>query len=73
MKKYRKHSIVVILILSAIITPPDVFSQLLVSIPLFFLYEVSIHISKRVVQKKERDYQEFMNDNDPGETVETTS
>lgn len=73
MKKYRKHSIVVILILSAIITPPDVFSQLLVSIPLLFLYEVSIHISKRVVQKKERDYQEFMNDNDPGETVETTS
>ena len=73
MKKYRKHSIVVILILSAIITPPDVFSQLLVSIPLFFIYEVSIHISKRVVQKKERDYQEFMNDNDPGETVETTS
>lgn len=73
MKKYRKHSIVVIVILSAIITPPDVFSQLLVSIPLFFLYEVSIHISKRVVQKKERDYQEFMNDNDPGETVETTS
>lgn len=73
MKKYRKHSIVVIVILSAIITPPDVFSQLLVSIPLLFLYEVSIHISKRVVQKKERDYQEFMNDNDPGETVETTS
>lgn len=73
MKKYRKHSIVVILILSAIITPPDVFSQLLVCIPLLFLYEVSIHISKRVVQKKERDYQEFMNDNDPGETVETTS
>ena len=73
MKKYRKHSIVVIVILSAIITPPDVFSQLLVCIPLLFLYEVSIHISKRVVQKKERDYQEFMNDNDPGETVETTS
>ncbi|HOP57805.1 MAG TPA: twin-arginine translocase subunit TatC [Bacteroidales bacterium] len=73
MKKYRKHSIVVIVILSAIITPPDVFSQLLVCIPLMFLYEVSIHISKRVVQKKERDYQEFMNDNDPGETIETTS
>ena len=38
MKKYRKHSFVVTLILSAIITPPDVFSQVLVAIPIVVLY-----------------------------------
>jgi sec-independent protein translocase protein TatC len=54
MKKYRKHSIVVIFILAAIITPPDVFSQTLVAIPLVLLYEVSILISKRVVRQRMR-------------------
>jgi len=56
LKKYRKHAIVVVLILAAIITPsPDVFSQLLVAVPLFFLYEISILVSKRVYRKeKER-------------------
>ncbi len=48
LKKYRKHSLVVILALSAIITPPDVFSQILVSLPLWLLYEISIGISRRV-------------------------
>lgn len=52
MKKYRKHSIVVIFILAAIITPPDIFSQTLVAIPLLLLYEVSIFISKRVVKNR---------------------
>ncbi|MCF8378600.1 MAG: twin-arginine translocase subunit TatC [Bacteroidales bacterium] len=55
MRKYRKHSLVVILVLSAIITPPDIFSQILVSLPLIVLYEVGIMISNRIVkaQKKE--------------------
>ncbi len=53
LKKYRKHSLVVILALSAIITPPDVFSQILVSFPLLILYEVGIMISKRIVKKDE--------------------
>lgn len=48
MKKYRKLAFVIILTLSAIITPPDIFSQIMVAIPLFFLYEISIGISKRV-------------------------
>lgn len=52
MRKYRKHSIVVILILAAIITPPDVFSQILVSLPLLLLYEVSIFIAARVVKNR---------------------
>ncbi len=51
LKKYRKHSIVVILALSAIITPPDVFSQVLVCLPLFVLYEIGIYIAKRIETK----------------------
>ncbi|MBS0010736.1 MAG: twin-arginine translocase subunit TatC [Bacteroidales bacterium] len=55
LKKYRKHSIIVILALSAIITPPDIFSQVLVCFPLIFLYEIGIVISRRVIRKdKER-------------------
>jgi len=52
MKKYRRHAIVVILILAGILTPsPDVASQLLLGIPLLFLYEISIWVCK-VSQKK---------------------
>jgi len=52
MRRYRKHSIVVILFLSAILTPPDVISQLLIGLPLMFLYEVSIKISGNVLKNK---------------------
>ncbi len=45
---YRKHAIMVIMIVSAVITPPDLFTLVLVSIPLYLLYEVSIRIVKRV-------------------------
>lgn len=47
MKKYRKHAIVLFFILSGILTPPDLFSQFLVALPLMLLYELSIYISKR--------------------------
>jgi sec-independent protein translocase protein TatC len=48
LKKFRRHAIVVILLVAGIITPsPDIFSQVLVAIPLLFLYEVSIVVSKR--------------------------
>jgi len=53
MRVYRKHSMVVILILSAIITPPDITSQVLVSLPLIILYEFSIKISERVIKNQE--------------------
>ena len=46
MKTYRRHAWIGILMLSAVITPPDVFSQILISIPVFLLYEVSILVSK---------------------------
>jgi len=52
LKTYRKHAIVAVFILSAMITPPDVFSQILVAFPLIFLYEISIRIAKRVERKK---------------------
>ncbi len=51
MKKYRKHAIVAILILGAMLTPPDPFSQILIALPLFGLYQVSIFISRRVISK----------------------
>jgi len=64
MRKYRKHAIVVIFIIAAIITPPDVFSQTLVAIPLLILYEVSILISARVMRQKEKDHEDFLKDDD---------
>jgi sec-independent protein translocase protein TatC len=62
LKKYRKHAILIIVVLAAIITPPDVFSQMLVCIPLLILYEVGIVIAKRVVKQKEMRHKEFMNE-----------
>lgn len=62
MRKYRRHAIVVIFIIAAIITPPDVFSQTLVAIPLLILYEVSIFISVGVMRSKEKKHSEFMDD-----------
>lgn len=63
LRKYRKHSIVVVFIVAAIITPPDVFSQILVAVPLLALFEVSIYISAGVVRrrKKEEERQEQEN------------
>lgn len=52
MKKNRKYALVIVLIVSAIITPADIFSQVMVAIPLFALYEISIVISKRVYAKQ---------------------
>ncbi|MEZ4806650.1 MAG: twin-arginine translocase subunit TatC [Flavobacteriales bacterium] len=47
LRKYRKHAFVVVLVLSAILTPPDVVSQLIVSGPLMLLYEAGIMLSAR--------------------------
>jgi sec-independent protein translocase protein TatC len=54
MKTYRKHAIVLLFLLSAIITPPDIFSQFMVAIPLLVLYEFSIFISARAVRIMEK-------------------
>ena len=54
LKKNRKISLVVVLSLSAIITPPDVVSQIIVSIPILILYEVSIVIAKIVTRNQDK-------------------
>lgn len=53
MREYRRHAYVVIVTISAILTPPDVFSQILLAIPLIGLYQISIFISARVIKKEE--------------------
>ncbi|MEX2485509.1 MAG: twin-arginine translocase subunit TatC, partial [Brumimicrobium sp.] len=54
LRKYRKHSIVGVLILSALITPPDFISQIVVSVPIIILYEISILISVRVDRNRRK-------------------
>lgn len=52
LRKYRKFSLIGVLAVSAVITPPDVASQIIVAIPILILYEVSIYISKMVIKKQ---------------------
>ena len=52
LREYRKYSLVAVLILSAVITPPDIASQIIVTIPILILYEISIFISKAVMKKQ---------------------
>lgn len=52
LRKYRKHSFIIILIIAAIITPPDPLSQTIVTIPLYLLFEISILISARVEKNR---------------------
>lgn len=54
LRKYRRHALIVVLIIAAIITPPDVASQIIVSIPIMLLYEVSILISAYIERKEVR-------------------
>lgn len=51
MKKGRKYALIIVLLVSAVITPADIFSQIMVSIPLYILYEVSIGVSTRIYRK----------------------
>lgn len=52
MKAYQKHAIIVILVLGAIVTPPDPFSQVLIALPLMVLYQMSIAIAKRIEKRE---------------------
>ncbi len=54
LKNNRKYALVIVLIIAAIITPPDVASQIIVAIPVIILYQVSILISKIVIKKQKR-------------------
>ena len=51
LRRYRRHAIVALAIFSAIITPPDVFSQIMVLLPLYALYEYSISLAAGVERK----------------------
>lgn len=51
LKRYRKHAFIAILLVSAIITPPDLFTLVLVSLPMYLLYEVCIFITKSINKK----------------------
>jgi len=54
LKRYRKHAVVVILIIAGIITPtPDMFTQLMVGLPMLLLYEIGIFLSRRVEKARE--------------------
>jgi sec-independent protein translocase protein TatC len=58
MKRNRKYVLVILLTIAAIITPPDIASQILVTIPLMLLYEFSILISRRVAKKRKEEARE---------------
>lgn len=51
LRQYRKHSLVILMILAAIITPPDIMSLILVTFPLMLLYELSIKVSAKFQDK----------------------
>lgn len=51
LRTYRRHSFVVILLLAAIITPPDMITQLLIAVPLYGLFEISIGVARRVEKR----------------------
>jgi sec-independent protein translocase protein TatC len=52
LKKYRRHAIVAILILAALITPPNLISQIIVAIPIIILYEISILLATRISNER---------------------
>ncbi|MCE7068279.1 twin-arginine translocase subunit TatC [Dyadobacter sp. CY326] len=62
MREYRKHAMIVILIVAAVITPsPDIYSQVIVAIPLFLLYELSILVAGKVEREKLREEKALAN------------
>ncbi len=55
MKAYRRHAIVVIMIVAAFLTPPDPVSQIMIALPLIFLYQFSIFLSKIATKKRKKE------------------
>ena len=52
LKRNRKYALVIVLIFAAVITPPDIASQIIVAIPVIILYQISIYISKFVIKNQ---------------------
>lgn len=73
LKNYRAYAFVLIMVIAAIITPPDIMTLILVTLPLYGLYEVSIWVLKRFCKESSSDYEEFEEDVDNNETLVTHS
>ncbi|WP_395080133.1 twin-arginine translocase subunit TatC [Gracilimonas sp.] len=58
LKKYRRHALVLCLIMSAMLTPPDPISQILIALPLTILYELSIWVSRYANRKRKKELNE---------------
>ena len=62
MREYRRHALLAIVFIAAIITPPDVMSQMLVTIPMYLLYEASVFVSMMVLRNaKKKELEEEAN------------
>lgn len=59
LRKSRRYAILIIVIVAGIITPPDMLSQIIVSVPLILLYEISIFLAKRVEKKEKQEEAEW--------------
>ena len=59
LKRYRRHAFLIICIVAAIITPPDVMTLILVAIPLYLLFEISIKVIKRAERKSQSEESEL--------------
>ena len=62
LRKYQKHSVVISLVVAAVFTPPEPVSQLVMAVPIFFLYELSIWISKVTLKRREKDLEKAFSD-----------
>src|SRR5690625_227521 len=62
MRKTRKYAYFILLIVGALVTPPDIVLQLVVAIPLFILYEISIYLSAIVYRKKEKKRMDYLDE-----------
>jgi len=60
LRKTRKYAYFILLIVGALITPPDIILQLAVAVPLFLLYEISIYLSVIVYRRKVKKHKEYM-------------
>ena len=60
LRRYRRHAVVVILVIGAMITPPDPFSQILIAVPLLLLYQFSILIARRIEKRKAKEAREAL-------------
>lgn len=54
--QYRKYALFIIIILSAMVTPPDMVSQLVLGMPIYLLYEIGITLTKNVEKKRKQEY-----------------